>query len=54
MISIGIVGQAAAKKERSSEVAAAKRLWAVGILVTYAVFHCYRSMPRLVIKHSLL
>lgn len=51
MISIDVVGQAAAKKERSSEVAAVQRLWAVGILVTYVVFHCYRSMPRLVTGH---
>jgi len=42
---------AAAKKERSSEVAAVQRLWAAGIPMTCAVFHCYRSMPRLVTGH---
>ena len=36
MISIGIVDPAAAKKERSSEVAAAQRLLAVEALWIYA------------------
>jgi len=51
VLSIGIVGQAAAKKERSSEVVAVQRLWAAGIPMTCAVFHCYRSVPRLVTGH---
>ena len=49
MISIGGVGQTAAKKERSSEVAAVQRLRAIGIQVTCAVFHFASFFSKLTI-----